>query len=74
MKAWILYTSNNESMVSGIWTATPGTCHATYTEYEFIDLIEGSIISTPGSEESMHVGSRDDFVVKAGFTGTWEIN
>ena len=29
MKTWILHTSNDGSMISGIWTATPGTYHAT---------------------------------------------
>jgi uncharacterized cupin superfamily protein len=47
MKTWILHTSNDGSMMSGMWTATPGTYHATYTEYEFVHLIEGRITITP---------------------------
>jgi hypothetical protein len=73
MKTWILYTSNDGSMVSGIWTATPGTYHATYAEYEFVHLIEGRITITPDGEDPMHVGPGDAFVVEAGFAGTWEI-
>ncbi|MFQ3345918.1 MAG: putative cupin superfamily protein [Porticoccaceae bacterium] len=73
MKTWILHTSNDGSMISGIWTATPGTYHATYSEYEFVHLIEGRIIITPEGEEPLDVGPGDAFVVEAGFKGTWQI-
>jgi len=73
MKTWILHTSNDGSMISGIWTATPGTYHATYSEYEFVHLIEGRITITPEGEESLDVGPGDAFVVEAGFKGTWQI-
>lgn len=73
MKTWVLHTSNDGSMISGIWTATPGTYHATYSEYEFVHLIEGRITITPDDEEPINVGPGDAFVVEAGFKGTWEI-
>ena len=44
MKTWILYTSNDGTMMSGIWTTTPGTYHATDAEYEYVHLIEGRCI------------------------------
>ena len=73
MKTWIMRTSNDGSMISGIWTATPGTYHATYSEYEFVHLIEGSITITPDGGQPMDVGPGDAFVVDVGFKGTWEI-
>ena len=73
MKTWILHTSNDGSMISGIWKATPGTYHATYAEYEFVHLIEGRITITPDGGQPMDVGPGDAFVVDAGFKGTWEI-
>ena len=73
MKTWVLHTSNDGSMISGIWTATQGTYHATYSEYEFVHLIEGRITITPDDEEPINVGPGDAFVVEAGFKGTWEI-
>lgn len=73
MKTWILHTSNDGSMISGIWTATPGTYHAVYAEYEFVHIIEGKITITAEGETPMDVGPGDSFVVEAGFKGTWEI-
>ena len=61
MKTWILHT------------ATPGTYHATYAEYEFVHLIEGRITITPDGGQPMDVGPGDAFVVDVGFKGTWEI-
>jgi len=73
MKTWIMRTSNDGSMISGVWTATPGTYHAVYAEYEFVHLIEGSITITPDGGLPMYVTAGDAFVVEAGFSGTWEI-
>ena len=73
MKTWIMRTSNDGSMISGVWTATPGTYHAVYAEYEFVHLIEGSITITPDGGLPTYVAAGDAFVVEAGFSGTWEI-
>ena len=43
MKTWIEYTSDDKSMISGWWEATPGTYHASYESWEFVHLIEGQI-------------------------------
>ena len=32
MKTWVMHTSEDGSMISGYWEATPGTYHATYSE------------------------------------------
>ena len=73
MKTWVLHTSNDGSMISGVWTATLGTYHAVYAEYEFVHLIEGSITITPDDGEPLIMSAGDAFVVEAGFSGTWEI-
>ena len=72
MKTWALHSSPS-GLVSGIWEATPGTWHATYTAYEFVHLIEGKIIITPDGGEPVTVSAGDAFVVEANFKGTWEI-
>ena len=47
MKTWVLHTSKDGAMVSGIWECSPGSYHATYTAYEYVVLIEGRIVITP---------------------------
>ncbi len=73
MTTWIEYTSDDGSMISGWWEATPGTWHATYASWEFIHLIEGAAIITPDGGEPVEVGPGDAFVIEKDFVGTWEI-
>lgn len=71
MKTYILNTS--DGVLSGVWTATPGTYHATYKNYEFVSLLEGKIVITPEGGKSETVKAGDAFVVEPTFVGTWEI-
>ncbi len=52
MKTWVQHTSNDGSVISGTWEATPGTYHATYGAYEFVHLIDGQITITPDSGQT----------------------
>jgi uncharacterized cupin superfamily protein len=73
MKTWAVHTNNDGTMLSGIWEATPGTYHATYSAYEFVHMIVGKIIITPDGGTPVTVKSGDAFVVESAFKGTWEI-
>ena len=73
MMTWVEYTSDDGSMISGWWSATPGTYHATYGAPEFVHMIEGEIIITPDGGEPVKVGPGDAFVVEKTFVGTWKI-
>ena len=73
MKTWILNTSNDGSMISGYWEATPGTYYAVYSEYEFVHILEGEVVITPDGCDSVSLVAGDTFVVEADFKGTWEI-
>lgn len=73
MKTWVLHTNSDGTMVSGVWEATPGTWHATYTAYEFVHLIAGRITITPDGGTPVVVKAGDAFVVEADFRGTWKI-
>ncbi|MDB5553439.1 MAG: hypothetical protein JWL86_3423 [Rhizobium sp.] len=73
MKTCVLHTSDDGSMISGYWEATPGTYHATYTEYEFVHIIAGKLIITPDGGTPVTLGPGDAFVVEAGFKGLWKI-
>ncbi len=73
MKTWVEYTSEDGSMISGWWAATPGTYHATYAAPEFVHMIEGEITITPDGGQPVKIGPGDAFVVEADFKGTWVI-
>lgn len=73
MKTWVLHTSNDGTMVSGIWECTVGSYHATYTAYEYVVLIAGRITITPDGGTPVTVQAGDAFVVEHDFKGTWKI-
>lgn len=71
MKTYVL--SNSSGFMSGVWMATKGKWHTTYSKYEFVSLLEGKIIITPEGKEPVEVKAGDGFVIEADFVGTWEI-
>ncbi|TPK96612.1 cupin domain-containing protein [Mesorhizobium sp. B2-4-12] len=73
MQTAVQHTTEDGKVMSGTWRATPGTYHATYTDYEFVHMIAGRIIITPDGGTPVEVGPGDAFVVEADFKGTWKI-
>ena len=73
MKTYVLHTTADGTMISGIWEATPGTFHATYTGFEFVHLLQGKITITPDGGAPVTVNGGDAFVVEPTFKGTWKI-
>ena len=74
METQILHENQEKTMISGIWKATVGTYHATYSAYEFVHMISGKITITPDDgTPSIVVTGGDSFVVESNFKGTWKI-
>ncbi len=73
MQTAVQHTTADGKVLSGTWRASPGTYHATYTDYEFVHMIAGRIIITPDGGTPVEVGPGDAFVVEADFKGTWQI-
>lgn len=73
MKTWVLHTSHDGKMASGIWECTPGSYHATFSAYEYVVMLEGRIVITPDGGTPVTVKAGDAFVVESNFKGTWKI-
>jgi uncharacterized protein len=73
MKTWVLHTSADGTMISGLWEATPGTFHATYESFEFVHLLAGKLTITPDGGTAVSLKAGDAFVVEPNFKGTWTI-
>ena len=62
-----------DGLYTGIWEATPGKWRIAYEEWEFCHILSGvSVISRDGGEAKT-VRAGDSFVLRPGFTGTWEV-
>lgn len=62
-----------DGLYCGIWRSTPGKWHVSYDEWEYFRLTEGVSVITDaqGNETTLRAG--DAYVVRPGFTGTWEV-
>ena len=56
----------------GIWEGAPALWRVNYSEHEFCHILQGRICITDETGNSVTVGPGDNFVIAAGFKGTWE--
>jgi len=73
LTAWNHFTDRSQQFFAGVWSATRGTWRIQYSECEFCHLLEGRVALTDRDGRRWEFGPGDNFVVPAGFAGTWEV-
>jgi uncharacterized cupin superfamily protein len=66
------FTDQTGHFFSGIWESTQGKWRVSYSENEFVYMLEGEAVLTADDGPAERVNAGDSFVVPAGFQGTWE--
>lgn len=56
----------------GIWEGAPALWRVNYSEHEFCHILQGRVRITDEAGTGITVGPGDNFVIAAGFKGTWE--
>ena len=67
------YSDPTKQFVVGVWRSEPGKWHVKYTEEEYCRMLEGKSIIICESGPAVTLVAGDEFVVPAGFVGTWEV-
>lgn len=62
-----------DGLYCGIWQATPGKWRIVYDEWEYCRILEGVSVITQEGGAAITVRAGDSFVLRPGFTGTWEV-
>lgn len=62
-----------DGLYCGIWRSTPGKWRVSYDEWEYFRLTEGISVITDASGKETTLRAGDAFVVRPGFSGTWEV-
>lgn len=57
----------------GIWRSTPGKWRISYDEWEYCRILSGLSVITEDNGPARIVRTGDSFVLRPGFTGTWEV-
>jgi uncharacterized cupin superfamily protein len=70
-RTWNLETRGG--LHAGIWESTPGIWRIAYEEWEYCRILAGVSVITDREGRAHRVGPGDSFVLRPGFTGTWEV-
>jgi uncharacterized cupin superfamily protein len=71
-KTWPQDASRDDSVLTGVWEATPGETHSIKgTTFEFCHIISGVVELTEKDGETVTYHAGDSFVMKPGFVGIW---
>ncbi|MGE0844718.1 MAG: cupin domain-containing protein [Flavobacteriaceae bacterium] len=70
---WNATEDDGGTVFCGVWEATPGTWRIAYDEWEFCHIISGVSVLTDADGNSRRVAAGDAFVIRPGFSGTWEV-
>ena len=70
---WLHYTDGSGKFMSGIWYSERGRWKILYTEEEYCQMLEGVSVITDQAGVAVRVRAGEEFVIPAGFVGTWEV-
>ena len=62
-----------EGLYSGLWQSTPGKWTVSYSEWEYVHILDGHSVLTSEDGSATHLKAGDSFVIRPGFRGTWEV-
>lgn len=62
-----------DGLYCGTWRSTPGTWKIAYDEWEYCHILQGHSIITDAAGEAFEVRAGDSFVIRPGFSGTWQV-
>lgn len=57
----------------GIWESTPGKWRISYDEWEYCRILSGRSVITDDKGAEHRLGPGDSFILRPGFSGTWEV-
>jgi uncharacterized cupin superfamily protein len=71
-KTWVQDASRDDTVLTGVWEATPGETHSIKgTTFEFCHILAGVVELTEKGGETITYRAGDSFVMKPGFVGVW---
>lgn len=64
---------DRDGLYCGIWQSTPGKWRVSYSEWEYIRILEGVSVLTDAEGREMRLVAGDSRIIRPGFEGTWEV-
>ena len=63
----------HDGLYAGIWKSTPGKWRVVYDEWEYFRILSGVSVLTDAEGRETRLVAGDAFILRPGFTGTWEV-
>ena len=60
------------TLYCGLWQSTPGTWKVSYSEWEYVHILEGVSILTDAQGNATTLRAGDSWIIRPGFEGTWD--
>lgn len=61
------------ALAAGLWQSTPGKWRVRYSEWEYFNILSGHSVLTDDQGRETHLRAGDRWIIRPGFTGTWEV-
>ena len=67
------FSNTSGEFYVGFWDTDVGSWNVNYTEFEYCEILQGSIRMTDEHGNEQIVSTGDRFVIEAGYKGIWEV-
>jgi uncharacterized cupin superfamily protein len=62
-----------DGLYCGLWQSTPGKWRVSYSEWEYIRILEGVSVLTDAQGQETRLEAGESRIIRPGFEGTWEV-
>ncbi len=62
-----------DGLYCGLWQSTPGAWRVSYSEWEYVHILQGHSILTSSDGVATHLRAGDSYIIRPGFQGVWEV-
>ena len=64
---------DREGLYCGLWQSTPGKWRCSYSEWEYVRILEGVSVLTGADGVAVTLRAGESWIIRPGFEGTWEV-
>lgn len=61
------------ALFAGLWHSTVGAWACSYSEWEYVHILEGVSVLTDGYGNQTTLRAGDSYIIRPGFAGTWRV-
>jgi uncharacterized cupin superfamily protein len=64
---------DRDGLFCGLWHSTPGAWRVSYSEWEYLHILEGISVLQEDGQPPVTLQPGDSLILRPGFEGVWEV-